>query len=57
MRDTSEKNIKLVDKKLTQVDVFLKDRILTVRDRMNVKMPKGLTPRQQKMYYRYKKRK
>ena len=57
MRDTSEKNIKLVDKKLTQVDVFLKDRILTVKDRMNVKMPKGLTPRQQRMYYRYKKRK
>lgn len=57
MRDTSEENQKLVTDKLQQVDVFLADRILTVRERLNVKMPKNLTPSQKKMFYRYKKRK
>lgn len=57
MRDTSEENVKLVTDKLTQVDVFLEDRIATVKKRMNVKMPKGLTPRQQRLYNKYKKRK
>ena len=57
MRDTREENIKLVTDKLTQVDVFLEDRIATVRERMNVKIPKGLSASQKKMYYRYKKRK